>query len=92
MGPTFYDEIKSITGSDETATKILKLFDRSKNRVGLTESQQRVLDYLRSGKPIASQRQMAQDCGFDHPQKLVAVTAALVFKGHLVPREEPTDA
>ena len=49
----------------------------------LTEPQRRVYDYLKSGKPIISQAQMARDCGFDHAQKLVVPLAALVIKGLL---------
>lgn len=84
---TFYDNVVELTGSAEIAEKVVKLFDRTQARVGLTDAQQRTLNFLRSGKPLVSQRQLAKECGFDHPQKLVATLAALVVKGYLVPKE-----
>jgi len=72
------------------AKKVVGLFDRTRKQIGLTEQQQSVYDYLVSGKPIVSQRQLAKDCGLDHPQKVVAILAALTLKGFLIPRDKVT--
>lgn len=83
---TFFEELIKVTGSEETARKVIQMFDRTKKSVMLTDQQKKVYEYLISGKPIVSQRQLARDCGLDHPQKLVAILSALVLKGYLVPR------
>lgn len=85
---TFFQDLVDTTGSEETAKKVLQLFDRTRHTTKLTDQQQIVYDYLLSGKPVMSQRQLARDCNLDHPQKLVAILAALVMKGFLVPKEE----
>lgn len=83
---TFFDDLVRTTGSKETAQKVIQLFDRTRHTIELTNQQQVVYDYLISGKPVMSQRQLAKACGLDHPQKVVAILAALVVKGYLVPR------
>lgn len=50
----------------------------------LTKPQARMLRYLSSGKPIWTQRQLAIDAGFDHPQKATAAVMGLLVKGYLV--------
>lgn len=84
---TFFDDLVEVTGSMETAQKVVRLFDRTRQSTKLTLQQQAVYDYLLSGKPVMSQRQLAKDCGLDHPQKVVAILAALVVKGYLVPKD-----
>lgn len=87
---TFYEDLVSVTGSEDTAQKVIRLFDRTRHSRELTDQQQAVYTYLMAGKPVMSQRQLARDCGLDHPQKVVAILAALVVKGYLVPKD-PTE-
>lgn len=81
----FFNELVAVTGSEDTALKVLKVFDRTNKDAELTEKQEAVYQYLLSGAPIYSARRLARDCGLDHPQKLVAILSALVIKGYLVP-------
>lgn len=83
-----WDKLVEITGSPDKATEILRLIRNTRNLddTTLTEPQRRLLDYLLSSKPILSQRQLARDAGFDHPQKMIASLAALVVKGHIIAR------
>ena len=88
MASKFYEDILAVTGSEEVAKKVLRLFDRTKQTNKLTKQQSDVYDYLVAGNPIMSQRQLAKDCGLDHPQKVVAILSALVIKGYLVPKNK----
>lgn len=82
---TLWDELVTATGSEEQALKVSKVLDKRKN-LQLTPTQQLVLDYIGSGKPLSSLRQVAAECGIGHPQTLVAVLAGLTMKGYLVPK------
>lgn len=88
MVDTFFKDLVEATGSEASAKKVLRLFDRTKQTTKLTKQQQGVYDFLVSGNPIMSQRQLAKDCGLDHPQKVVAILSALVIKGYLIPKEK----
>jgi hypothetical protein len=85
---TFYEELVETTGSEEVARKVIKLFDRTRETIGLTENQLKAYNYLLSDRPIISLRQFSKECGFDNPQNLVAILSALVIKGYLVPKGE----
>ncbi len=50
----------------------------------LTVPQQHLLDRLRSGQPLPSQRQLAKELGFSHPTAMNTAFAALALKGYLV--------
>lgn len=84
----FQADIAKIVGADK-AKEIVKFFDAKKQqKPPLTDRQQAVLDYLCSGQPISSQRQLAEASGLDNSQQLVAVLSALVVKGYLIPKKE----
>jgi len=87
MDNSFFEDLVKTTGSEDMARKVIGLFDRTRRSTKLTGQQQSVYDYLVSGRPVVSQRQLAKDCGLDHPQKVVAILAALTLKGFLVPRD-----
>ena len=86
MDNSFFEDLVKTTGSEDMARKVIGLFDRTRRSTKLTGQQQSVYDYLVSGRPVVSQRQLAKDCGLDHPQKVVAILAALTLKGFLVPK------
>jgi len=85
---SFFEDLVKTTGSEEMARKVIGLFDRTRRTTKLTGQQQSVYDYLVSGRPVISQRQLAKDCGLDHPQKVVAILAALTLKGFLVLKDQ----
>ena len=85
---SFFEDLVKTTGSEEMARKVIGLFDRTRRTTKLTSQQQSVYDYLVSGRPVISQRQLAKDCGLDHPQKVVAILAALTLKGFLVLKDQ----
>jgi DNA-binding MarR family transcriptional regulator len=87
-----WDELVKAVG-EKQASVILDIFAATDNEgpptgPSLTPRQRTVLNYLRSGKPITSQRRLAEACGMDHPQKLVAAIAGLTMKGYLVPKKD----
>lgn len=84
---SLWEELVKFTGSEENALKLSRILDKRKDK-GLTPTQQLVWDYISSGKPLGSLRQLAQACGIAHPQTLVAVLSALVMKGYLVPNKD----
>lgn len=53
-------------------------------RTPLTNPQAQMLGFLVSGHPLGTQRGMAKEAGFDHPQKATAAIMGLVMKGYLV--------
>lgn len=83
-----YDSINSITGDESKTQQIMKVMDTRLKVRPLTEMQQRVYDYLLSGKPVITQRQVSEATGLDHPQKLVAILASLTMRGWLVPKDK----
>lgn len=86
-----YDQLVALLGSDAKVKAAIQLMDRRITTKALTEQQQRVYDYLCGDGPVITQRQLAEACGLDHPQKLAAITAALVIKGCLVPANNTID-
>lgn len=84
---TLWEELVEATGSEEKALKLSKILDGRKNKE-LTATQQLVWEYLNSGKPLVSLRQLAKAVGISHPQTLVAVLSALTMKGYLIPNKE----
>lgn len=83
-----FDQLVNLLGSEEKAKAAIQLMDRRVTTKELTPKQQQVYDYLMSGKPVITQRQMAEACGLgDHPQKFAAVVTALVMKGYLQPAD-----
>jgi hypothetical protein len=88
---TFFDELVAAAGDEDTARKVMAVFDRTKKRrAGLTDQQKLVYQVILDGKPLVSLRQLARDCGLDHPQKAASVLAALTIKGYLVPKDKIT--
>lgn len=61
---------------------------RPRKQLPLTETQQRVLDYLKSDEPIISNAYMCYRLNIDHAQKLNNILAQLVLKGLLAPTED----
>lgn len=82
----FYDELVGVLGSDSQARKVVEMLGRSQQNLELTDVQRTVYNYISSGRPLPSLRQMAKDCGLNHPQILVSTLSALVLKGYLVPK------
>lgn len=85
--PEVYKELVTLLGEDK-AKSAIQLMDRRVTSKALTPIQQQVYDYLVGGGPVITQRQLAEATGLDHPQKLAAVTAALVVKGWLIPTDK----
>lgn len=82
-------ELIVLTGSPERATAVMKVLQdgrRETTKDPITLIQQKLYLYLVSGKPIISQRQLARDAGFDHPQKMLSALGALVVKGYVIGR------
>lgn len=84
MENSVWDELKNKVGAKKAA-EIVKIMEGRK-ALPLTPPQQLAYDYILSGKPVLSLRQMAADAGFDHPQKLTVALAGLFIKGYLVLR------
>lgn len=82
-----FDQLVDLLGSEEKAKAAVQLMDKRVTTKELTAKQQQVYDYLVSGKPVITQRQVAEACGLDHPTKFSAITGALVIKGALVPAD-----
>ena len=89
-GPT-WEKLVEVSGSPEKAMEMLRRVYNAKPPAPLTPLQAKVLDYLDSGKPRITLRQVSAEVGIDHPYKLVSVMAALVMKGYLVPNKSPLD-
>lgn len=84
---SLWEELVKFTGSEEKALKLSRILDRRKDK-GLTPTQRIVWDYISSGKPLGSLRQLSQACGVAHPQTMVAILSGLVMKGYLVPNKD----
>lgn len=84
---TLWQDLVAITGSEEKALKVSEALDKRK-ATELTSTQQLVFEYIASGKPLISLRQLAKSCGIAHQQTLVAVLSALVMKGYLIPNRD----
>lgn len=83
-----FHQLVDLLGSEDKAKAAIQLMDRRVTTKELTPKQQQVYDYLVSGKPVLTQRQVAEACGLDHPTKFSAIAAALVIKGFLQPVDQ----
>jgi hypothetical protein len=83
-----WKQLVETTGSEEKAAEVMKIMNTTGHvtNTQLSAKQKQLYDYLVSGKPILTQRQLASDSGLGHPQNMVAAAAGLLMKGYLIPR------